>query len=63
MRTHTHSFARARQTLVLGADFDTALDTIKGAGDTVKLTFFRGPTSFLYGPTAPTADWYASNLL
>jgi len=46
-------------TLVLGADFDTALDAIKGSGgDTVKLTFFRGPTTFLYGPTAPPPEWY-----
>jgi len=51
-------------TLVLGVDFDTALDAIKGsAGDSVKLTFFRGPTTFLYGPTAPAADWYTSTLL
>ena len=51
------------QTLVLGADFDTALDAIKGStGETCKLTFFRGPTMFLYGPTAPGADWYKTNL-
>jgi len=50
-------------TLVLGADFDTALDAIKAsASDTTKLTFFRGPTTFLYGPTAPTPEWYAENL-
>ncbi|KAL1508132.1 hypothetical protein AB1Y20_007720 [Prymnesium parvum] len=50
--------------LVLGNDFDSALDTIKNTeGETVKLTFFRGPTSFLYGPTAPSAEWYASVLL
>ena len=36
--------------LVLGADFDTALDAIKSSeGSTTKLTFFRGPTAFLYG--------------
>merc|ERR1719359_1054192 len=44
-------------TLVLGAEFDTALDAIKAsASDTTKLTFFRGPTTFLYGPTAPTPE-------
>ena len=54
----------APQTLVLGADFDTALDAIKGsAGETCKLVFFRGPTQFLYGPTAPGADWYKENVL
>lgn len=52
------------QELVLGADFDSALDTIKATeGDTVKLTLFRGPTTFLYGPTAPSPEWYASTLL
>jgi len=50
--------------LVLGASFDDALDAIKGsASATVKLTFFRGPTSFLYGPTTPPAEWFASSLL
>lgn len=40
-------------TPVIGNDFDTALDVIKGtSGDTTKLTFFRGPTAFLYGPSA-----------
>jgi len=49
--------------IVAGNDFDTALDVIKGtAGDTTKLTFFRGPVAFLYGPTAPTAEWYADLL-
>ena len=49
---------------VHGADFDTALDTIKAAsGEKTKLTFFRGPTAFLYGPTQPTAEWFASTLL
>lgn len=51
-------------TLLLGADFDTALDAIKSsAGDTCKLVFFRGPTTFLYGPTQPTVEWYTENLL
>merc|ERR1719231_1724785 len=47
-------------TLVAGSDFDTALDVIKAsASDTTKLTFFRGPVSFLYGPTAPNTEWYS----
>jgi len=51
-------------TAVIGVDFDAALDTIKAsAGDTTKLTFFRGPTAFLYGPTAPTAEWFTTSLL
>jgi len=50
--------------VVAGASFDEALDTIKAAsGETTKLTFFRGPTAFLYGPTAPSAEWYTENLL
>ena len=50
--------------LVAGADFDTALDAIKASsGGTTKLTFFRGPTAFLYGPTKPSAEWYAAELL
>lgn len=50
--------------LVLGADFDSALDAIKASsGETTKLTFFRGPTTFLYGPTQATPEWYAENLL
>lgn len=49
--------------LVLGVPFDAALDAIKATtGETTKLVFFRGPTSFLYGPTAPAAEWYAENL-
>ena len=49
---------------VAGADFDGALDVIKGtSGETTKLTFFRGPISFLYGPTAPTKEWYEGTLL
>lgn len=49
---------------VAGADFDTALDAIKATtGDATKLTFFRGPIVFLYGPTAPTAEWYTTELL
>ena len=51
-------------TLVLGVGFDFALDAIKASsGETTKLTFFRGPTTFLYGPTAPSAEWYAEQLL
>jgi len=51
-------------TPVIGNDFDTALDVIKGtSGDTTKLTFFRGPTAFLYGPTAPKEEWYKESLL
>ena len=46
-----------------GLDFDAALDAIKAStGEKTKLTFFRGPTAFLYGPTAPSAEWYASML-
>jgi len=51
-------------TPVAGLGFDDALDAIKGAsGDTTKLTFFRGPTAFLYGPTKPSAEWYSESLL
>jgi len=51
-------------TPVIGNDFDTALDVIKAAsGDMTKLTFFRGPTAFLYGPTAPKEEWYKESLL
>ena len=51
-------------TLVLGVEFDTGLEAIKAStGDTTKLTFFRGPTTFLYGPTKPDEEWYKSNLL
>ena len=40
---------------VLGNDFDAAIDTIKASeGEKTKLTFFRGPTAFLYGPSART---------
>lgn len=50
--------------LVAGADFDSALDAIKSAsGATTKLTFYRGPTAFLYGPTKPSPEWYAAELL
>ena len=50
--------------LVAGADFDSALDAIKSAsGATTKLTFYRGPTAFLYGPTKPSPEWYAEELL
>ena len=39
----------------IGADFDQAIAAIKQTeGETTKLTFFRGPTAFLYGPTAPS---------
>ena len=49
---------------VIGSDFDTAIDAIKGtSGEKTKLTFFRGPTAFLYGPTAPSAEWYTSTFL
>jgi len=51
-------------TVVHGNDFDAAIDAIKATtGETTKLTFFRGPTAFLYGPTAPTAEWYKETLL
>ena len=52
------------KTVVAGCDFDTALDAIKAAsGDTTKLTFYRGPTAFLYGPTKPDEAWYKETLL
>lgn len=48
---------------VVGADFDQAIDAIKQTqGEKTKLTFFRGPTAFLYGPTAPDAEWYGEFL-
>ena len=25
-----------------------------------KLVFYRGPTTFLYGPTQPADEWYVS---
>jgi len=51
-------------TPVAGASFDSAIDVIKGTtGETTKLTFFRGPTAFLYGPTAPSEQWYKETLL
>lgn len=51
-------------TLVMGLEFDAALDAIKGSEtETTKLTFFRGPTAFLYGPTKPDEEWYKTNLL
>jgi len=50
-------------TLVAGASFDEAFDAIKAStAEATKLTFFRGPTTFLYGPTAPSAEWYEDNL-
>ena len=49
--------------VVVGSDFDAALDAIKAAaGARTTLTFFRGPTAFLYGPTAPSEEWYAALL-
>ena len=40
-------------TVVAGADFDAALDAIRASdAPRTKLTFFRGPTAFLYGPSA-----------
>lgn len=50
-------------TPVVGADFDAALDAIKASETAAtKLTFFRGPIAFLYGPTAPGTEWYAEFL-
>lgn len=44
--------------LVLGFDFDAALNAIvDSTGETVKLNFFRGPAQFLYGPTRPSDEW------
>eukprot|EP00316_Scyphosphaera_apsteinii_P022281 CAMPEP_0119310130 /NCGR_PEP_ID=MMETSP1333-20130426/17728_1 /TAXON_ID=418940 /ORGANISM="Scyphosphaera apsteinii, Strain RCC1455" /LENGTH=161 /DNA_ID=CAMNT_0007314251 /DNA_START=133 /DNA_END=618 /DNA_ORIENTATION=+ len=51
-------------TLVLGWEFDAAIEAIKSSeGLSTKLVFFRGPTAFLYGPTKPDAEWYSANLL
>ena len=49
-------------TVVAGLDFDSALDAIR-ASDTplTKLTFFRGPTVFLYGPSARARQAAASH--
>lgn len=55
-------------TLVLGKSLEECLDSVGAAGfgslgpAPVKLTFFRGPTAFLYGPTQPEADWYEALL-
>jgi hypothetical protein len=39
--------------LVLGSDLDATLDKIRDSETaTTKLTMFRGPTAFLYGPSA-----------
>lgn len=39
--------------------FDEAIGAIGDSeAEKTKLTFFRGPADFLYGPTAPDADWY-----
>lgn len=51
-------------TLVLGAEFDAALGAIQTSpGEVTRLIFFRGPTSFLYGPTKASEEWYQENLL
>mmetsp|Transcript_8512 Transcript_8512/g.26699 ORF Transcript_8512/g.26699 Transcript_8512/m.26699 type:complete len:195 (-) Transcript_8512:836-1420(-) len=51
-------------TLVLGWGFDATLDAIKASDDSAtKLVLFRGPTSFLYGPTKASEEWYQENLL
>ena len=50
--------------LVLGAPFDDALGAIRASEtEATKLVFFRGPTNFLYGPTQPSAEWYAENVM
>mmetsp|Transcript_33562 Transcript_33562/g.83619 ORF Transcript_33562/g.83619 Transcript_33562/m.83619 type:complete len:188 (-) Transcript_33562:334-897(-) len=50
-------------TLVLGLDFDTALGAIMASADsTVKMTVFRGPAQFLYGPTRPNDEWLRANV-
>lgn len=64
MLTKGDQLVAVGSSVVLGADFDVALDTIKAdAGESTRLTFFRGPTTFLYGPTAPTEEWLTSTLL
>ena len=50
-------------TPVRGKSFDDAIDAIKASeAAATKLTFFRGPTAFLYGPTAPDDKWYTELL-
>lgn len=45
-----------------GMNMDSLFDLVETTGETYKLTLFRGPTKFLYGPTAPDDEWY-KNLL
>jgi hypothetical protein len=50
-------------TSVMGTNIDNVLEKIVAApGPTTKLTFFRGPTMFLYGPTAPKPEFYSELL-
>lgn len=50
--------------MVLGYDFDAALGTImNSSADTVKLSLFRGPAQFLYGPTRPSTEWLREHAL
>ena len=43
---------------VSGLQFEEALGTIINSKDAnVKLTFFRGPAKFLYGPAGASQDW------
>ena len=49
-------------TAVLGASLDAVLEAVGASGDSTKLTLFRGPTAFLYGPTQATAEFYAEML-
>mmetsp|Transcript_3706 Transcript_3706/g.5716 ORF Transcript_3706/g.5716 Transcript_3706/m.5716 type:complete len:239 (+) Transcript_3706:73-789(+) len=42
--------------------FSEVMDLIGSSGATVKLTFFKGPQKYMFGPTAPADEWIA-NLL
>lgn len=43
---------------VSGLQFEEALGTIINSKDEkIKLTFFRGPAKFLYGPAGASQDW------
>ena len=46
------------ETKVSGMQFEEALGAIINSKDAkVKLTFFRGPAKFLYGPAGASQDW------
>jgi hypothetical protein len=44
-----------------GKDVDAVLGMIGASqAEKTKLVFYRGPTTFLYGPTQPADEWYVS---